>query len=193
MLFSLRKDILNGTITKLNDLTPFNINLTDTSGSSLLHEAVKCCNGKAVVFLCEKGVDVNLANQDGATPIFFALTPEKNILFNYLISKGARLDYILKNDGGSLLHMCAEVGNREALQRILEEKVLSVDVESHGGITPLFTACQRGNFEEAKLLITYGADVKKRNKAGCPPIFVASFKGHDSIVSLLLDHGAIPL
>jgi ankyrin repeat protein len=58
------------------------------------------------------------------------------------------------------------------------------------GETHLHFAIAEGKFELAEGLVVRGADVNLSNKAGTSPLMIASFKGFDSTVEFLLDHGA---
>ena len=78
----------------------------------------------------------------------------------------------------------------DALQSLLERGA-HVD-ERSGGLnsTPLHLASYGGEFEIAKTLIKYGADVNSRNDVGRTPLHYAAQTGLVDLLQLLLENGA---
>lgn len=64
--------------------------------------------------------------------------------------------------------------------------------ELDGGITALYVACEKGNVDLARLLISRGADVNLMVKLQRTPLYGAIKGGYANIVKLLLDSGADP-
>ncbi|MEO7223485.1 MAG: ankyrin repeat domain-containing protein, partial [Devosia sp.] len=64
--------------------------------------------------------------------------------------------------------------------------------EIDGGVTALYVACEKGNVELARLLISRGADVNLMVKLQRTPLYGAIKGGYADIVKLLLDSGADP-
>ena len=58
------------------------------------------------------------------------------------------------------------------------------------GETPLFVACERGQFEIARLLVDHGADTDKARDDGTTPLHIACQWGHLDCTRLLLNSGA---
>ena len=57
-------------------------------------------------------------------------------------------------------------------------------------MTPLFPAVEENHKEVAELLITQGADLSSKERAGYTALTRALFKGHEDMVILLRAHGA---
>jgi hypothetical protein len=75
--------------------------------------------------------------------------------------------------------------------KALLDKGVSANAKSDYGQTPLFFACDRGNFEMVKLLIDHGADVNVEDTFyHASPLSWAAQKDRVAVVKLLLDHGA---
>jgi hypothetical protein len=75
--------------------------------------------------------------------------------------------------------------------KALLDKGADVNSKSPYGQTPLFFACDRGNFEIVKLLVDRGADVNVEDTFyHASPLSWAARKNHTEIVRLLIDHGA---
>lgn len=64
--------------------------------------------------------------------------------------------------------------------------------EVDGGITALYVACEKGNLELVRLLVSRGADVNLMVKLQRTPLYGAIKSGYAHIVKLLLDSGANP-
>ena len=60
------------------------------------------------------------------------------------------------------------------------------------GVTALYIACEGGNVELAKLLISHGADVNLPVSWQRTPLYAANKGGYADIVKLLLENGANP-
>ena len=82
----------------------------------------------------------------------------------------------------------ALAGDVETLEHLLDS---GEPVDEQGIATPLYFACQRGQFDAAALLVDRGADVNALSKWGTP-LHVAARRGSVDIVELLLQNGADP-
>lgn len=190
--YQLYQEIKDGKVAKLQELYPFNFHQTDESGHSLVHYSVMYENFDAMVFLCEKGANVDLADKQGSPPIAYACSPRLKPFFDYLLGKKARLDLQRKKNGFNCFHQCAYDGNAEAISNMLDQKIFPVEMKTGLGLTPLYLACQKGHIETAKLLISRGADVNAKNTSGWAPIHIAAGEGHLAVVTMLLDNNADP-
>ena len=144
--------------------------------------------------------------QNGAT---FEKPPNKTLPLHFTASWGlAHTMGILIREGANIearayaglspLYLAAQNGRHEAALLLLDS---GADVDSFGWATPLTAALRSENtltFPEryrnvARLLLERGANVNIRDRAdGYPPIFWATRRGDQSMVKLLLQHGADP-
>ena len=60
------------------------------------------------------------------------------------------------------------------------------------GDTALHGAAESGNIEIINLLLTKGADIELKNKAGGTPLMWAAVYGNEQAVRTLIGHGANP-
>jgi len=81
-----------------DDLT--DLNVEDTT---LLHKAIG--NMEMTDYLLSRGVDPNLTDENGETPIFVAVRNRDTKMVRYLIGKGSTT-YIANNKGVSLFGLC---------------------------------------------------------------------------------------
>jgi ankyrin repeat protein len=113
--------------------------------------------------LIAKGADVNAKNNEGVTPLIWAIAKRKPSLAKLLIKNGADVNVAITNgdlEGSTPLHFAAG--------------------ESDSG----------GDLETANELIAAGAKIDTKNKDGQTPLYVAAINGLDAIVDLLLQKGA---
>ncbi len=95
-----------------------------------------------------------------------------------------------KNEA-SILHQAALLKNKVAVQRLLDNKLIDVDVLDKSGNTPLYHAVLRhNNAFVVELLLDKGAAINAQNKRENTPLHYAADGGSTSAVKLLLYKGA---
>ena len=148
----------------------FSPNLVDSSGNPLLVLAIKDKSyGVIEVLLTTKGMDVDLSNKQGETPLMFAAINGDLPLVKTLVLKNrAQLDHI----GWTPLHYAASRGQLEVSQFLIDNGAL-VNSLNLGGTTPLMMAVQSGNDYLVKLLLDKGANLQLRNDLGLSAIDIA--------------------
>jgi ankyrin repeat protein len=126
-----------------------------------LHEAAERGKLEVVMYLVEKGANVNIKSRGDSTPLEKAARGGHAEVMEYLISKGASWD--MKDRAGcSLLHYAAMSGNGDAVKLFLK-KGFDVNERDMDGRTPLHHAIGCSSLGAAKELISEGADVKARD------------------------------
>lgn len=152
-----------------------NLNYAEPShGNTALLIATMHNNIKAVKLLLDAGIepnsnptaniktDINLANNDGITPLIAALE-NKNYDIVTLLTK-----------------------NKVNINQLSHSKTKSLS------LTPLIHFATIGNQEGVKKLLDLRADVNLANEKMITPLIAAALIGHKKIVELLLDAGADP-
>jgi ankyrin repeat protein len=93
------------------------------------------------------------------TPLFYALAENDRKLIEFLVKKGADVQ---ARDicGNTVLHYAAIRSTTEIVAFLLENGFKAV-IEAKDGMeqSPLYAACRDGKYDNAKILIEYGADV----------------------------------
>ena len=125
---------------------------------SLLHSAAYCGDLEMVQVLLDYGVDVNVLNVIGSTP----------------------LDFVLRHYGNASLPAV-----RFLLDRGADPNVRAQD---EGRLTPLHRALRKGRIDIARVLVEHGASVELQDNEGRTPLDVVSGEHRDEMMTLLLEH-----
>lgn len=134
------------------------------------------------------GIDLEVKDERGWTPLMIAVANGNEELTNLLIRCGARL--IARDvNGFTPLHWAAFNGMTKIVE-LLISKEADVNSKSKFGWTPLMQACTRGHLSVCSILLTSGANVNLANSDGSTALHIAASKSFQEIVQLLLSKGA---
>lgn len=173
-----------------------NPNHLNDSKETPLHRAIMWKRkGVFNALLASSRVNPNLKDQWYSTPMHRVIAEGDLELFKSLYNC-PRLDPYLKN---TALHVAVEKGQRPIINYLLEQNA-DVNFQDDKGNTPLhYTTMDRAhNFrcwsdsglEDAKFLLSKGANPNVLNKDKESPLYVPMKNHWLPYVSLLLDHGA---
>ena len=104
-------------------------------GKPSIHEAAKDGNIKAVKQHLAGGVDVNVKNKNGQTPLHRAVSYDCREIINLLVANGADVNEKAKY-GGTPLMYAASNGNKE-IAELLIAKGADLNADDGRGSTPL--------------------------------------------------------
>lgn len=139
-------------------------------------------------FLIEQGANVNVACDDGVSPLFLVASVGPLDVARFLVEKGAKVNAI-GFEGMTPLHLAAAGGQLD-IAKLLVENGASVHVKSVDGITPLHIATFMGQLDIAKLLVEKGANVNSVNTKGATVLHGAVLGGKLDLVKFLIKNGA---
>jgi ankyrin repeat protein len=163
------------------------INLGDVDNSAPIHLAAKFGHIEMVEELLNRGVDIDIQDNNGVTPLLFSSYQQPEVT-KYLINRGADVN-ISNNVGFTLLFHSVIGGNNELLQLCLDHKA-DVEPAIEGNIVPLHSAASYGRAEIAKILIDNGAKVEKETEHGDTPLSWALNTNCIDVANVLLENGA---
>ena len=124
--------------------------------------------------------------------LHYGVANAKNSAVQKIIEDGVDIDGI-GPDGGSALHVAAQLGRFKAAEILLAAGP-NLDLHDKFGCTPLMTACHNGGTNGSRvaiLMLEYGADVKlRRTTDDLDALSFATRKGTGELIVALLDAGS---
>ena len=134
----------------------------------------------AKVLLDAKGIQVDIRNHAGETPLMMAALKAEVDAANALIAHGAAV----QKDGWTPLHYAA-TGGSAAIVKLLVSKGATIEARSPNGTTPLMMAARYGNEEAVDTLLAAGADRTARNDLGMDASAFAASAGREKLAARL--------
>lgn len=143
--------------------------------------------------LLDSGVDPNLSNRWGFTPIIEASRYGNTEIAELLLENGVNPIFIDKM-GHTPLTMASRFGNIEIVKLLLLEYDVDPDIKDYDvGNTSLIVASREGHSDIVELLLELDANPNKKTTIeGDTPLIAALEEGYSDIVKLLLENGADP-
>ena len=146
-------------------------------------------------WLLDHGADANARTSSGFTPLSGATFVMEVDAVQLLLEHNA--DTNSQTDGGDtpLLRVTrygsSEIIVADIVLRLLEHGA-DPNICNNNHSTPLHYVSSNGFLEAARLLLSYGAKVDKKDEYGKTPFELAMSGGHDEMRKLLLEYGAVP-
>jgi ankyrin repeat protein len=185
-------------VMKLLENQSIDINATTSGGDTALIGA--CEKGdflysRITVTLLNRGADVNLANNEGVTPLMMASKHDRDVsLINEdytienLIAAGADVNH--QSTSGQTALMVACEGRLLSITEILLKSGANVNLPDGEGMTPLIKACEEGQEAIVDRLLDTGADVNHQSTSGQTALIAACEQGSLAIVKSLMERHA---
>lgn len=170
-----------------SEARPTVVHLNDGLENALFSAAATGNLGK-VSAIVGRGAAVNVRDQNGDTPLHWAVGHGHYAVAEFLIAHGA--DVHARDRAGETPLFGAD-GKRVA--ELLIAHGATVDSRDFVGQTPLDKAAWRGRLGVMRVLIAHGANVNARDHHGFMPLDNAAWSGGDRVAAeaLLRSHGAV--
>lgn len=152
-------------------------------------KAIEAENDEAIHVFLSSGIDLEVKDERGWTPLIIAAANGQEKLTQLLIHSGARLTAKDIN-GFTPLHWAAFKGMANIVELLLSKEV-DVDSQSKFKWTPLMQACTRGHLSVCAILLASGANIELVNSEGLTALQIATSKGFQDIVQLLSSKNAV--
>ena len=138
---------------------------------------------KTVMEMLPPGTDVNKADKDGRTPLYWASQYGHLEVVEALLAAEAEVDKA-DNWGSTPLHRASDRGDLEVVKALLAAEA-EVNKTDNNGWLPLHEASWKGHVEVVKVLLAAEAN-KNANADGKTPLIMATRNGHLEVVKALL-------
>lgn len=186
------KAVKKGNINEISRLlkrNPENITAKDKQyGATLLHHAAYAGHKELVRLFVKKGIDVNSKDNDGYTPMVWAVYGKSTEVMDELLAHGAMLTPPIRINR-TILHLAAANGTPRILKYLIG-KGIDVNIKSDYGNTPLFWAVRARRAGNVKVLLDHGADCSIMNHQAQDPLTLAVSLNATNIVKALSKKGA---
>lgn len=149
--------------------------------------ALELGDESAVRRFIEAGVDLEVKNSVGWTPLMVSAFMGSERQAELLIRAGARMD-ARDPRGYGPLHWAALKGYEPVVDLLLQKGAFA-NIKSHKGITPLLQAASCGHLAIVELLLKKRAHVNEPDTEGWTPLHKAVANGHAEVAELLLSAG----
>ncbi|XP_014231506.1 ankyrin-1-like isoform X1 [Trichogramma pretiosum] len=179
-----------------------NINAQDKTGNTPLHYALENNLSDTAEWLLSKGADVNLANEEGSTPLHNVCKGERvSFLKSFLknaeeVNQSVRLDARDKL-GNAPLHLALRFNKDPEVPELLLKKGADANLANEEGSTPLHIICKRERVSFLKSFLKNAEEVNQsvrldaRDKFGNAPLHLAlQFNADPEVPEFLLKKGA---
>jgi len=154
-----------------------NVLYNEEAGLALLHslaaDAGAMDGGEEIVKkLLQYGADPEIQDNQGFTPLHFAIFGNQDNVVSMLLQNGANPNIASDDFNETPLHIAA-FNRSEDISKILLENGADPNAENHAGETPLHIAASRGYADIFKLLLQYGANPDLENNSQRTPVGIA--------------------
>ncbi|MEE4143199.1 MAG: ankyrin repeat domain-containing protein, partial [Halieaceae bacterium] len=137
----------------------------------------------------QHGADVNTRDNNGVSPLFYAVGTHNLKLLRALIERGADVDVVSEANRMTPLLVAVENGDTAAAVLLLDHGA-NVNAGNQLGYSPLMAAAEAGQVAMVSLLLSRGANPRARDQEGMDASTLARKRGYREIVDLLAVAGS---
>ena len=136
----------------------------------------------------EAGFDVNMARDDGYTPLMLACEADSLEMVTLFLDRGADIN-VQDQDGFTALIFAALNGYTDIVNELCLHSA-DVNIYNNRGRGALFIAAEGGHLDIVKKLILRGANIDAKDNTNMTPLMEAVSRGHYNVVEELILDGA---
>ncbi|KAJ6096147.1 hypothetical protein N7486_006893 [Penicillium sp. IBT 16267x] len=159
----------------------------------MMHSAAWFGLDECIVRLLKEGYFIDSADDDGQTPLHWAIRNQQVSTVKLLLEQNARVNLVDK-EGKSALHYAVNRRETDLLQ-VLGSRNTNLELADVKGRTPLLTAVEAASIDGTKYLLDMGANPAAKNFKQQNVLHLAALAGTDEVLELtklLLSHCAHP-
>lgn len=132
------------------------------------------------------GVDINIRNVNGETPLMCAVNAENLDTVTLLLKNHADVNAV-DDQQATCLHLAASKDESGSITQLLLRREPDTEMLDETGRTPLFRAAFTGNDAMVRQLLKFGADPKAKESDGFSALHYACMQANHVFTSRLLD------
>ena len=140
--------------------------LSQGASSQTLKEALDKKDTVAVLQLLKKGGNVNIADENGTTPLMNACRWADEAMVHFLLAHGATPDRPRSPKGRTPLMIACAYYSGKSICSMLIDKGADVNAFANDGSTPLMLAAQNAKLDVVALLLKKGARPNTKDTNG---------------------------
>ncbi|KAF0693081.1 Aste57867_15910 [Aphanomyces stellatus] len=160
----------------------------DAHKRSAIHFAALNGRRKVITYILDNAPGcLNLVDEDGRTPLLYAVKANEFSTAKLLLDNGADPNVAATNGTTALMEAAAH-GSLRAI-KLLVDKRANLEASTPNG-TALHMAVSEGQDKAVDCLLELGADVNARNGHGITPLLFATLMHKTAAAATLLRHGA---
>ena len=159
----------------------------NAEGKAPFNIAAEAEHGALAAILLQAAAGVNGIDEQGWTPLMWAITYDDWDLVRALISAGGNIHAGRGKDALDIAKLMES--EAKLVEVFVAEKGADVPFGYHGE-TALMQAAWQGHTEAVKLSIDRGTDCNIQSEDGRTALMRAAWEGHTEAVKFLIDHGA---
>lgn len=133
------------------------------------------------------GIDLDVRDKDGRTPLRLALLAGRNVIARKLLEGNADAEAVVRDSGESALYPTAAGGDLEMTELLLKHNANPSHPTIYGW-TPLHWAVGNGHEQVAKALLDKGANPSAVADTGKTPLHMAGNKDMRDLVEQYISH-----
>lgn len=170
----------------------FDINAQSAFGRTALHEASSHGQNSTIELLLKiQGIDKDLRDKNGNTPLLAAAWAGHFTSLNILLERGAN-PRVIDNAGACALHATAKLSEFDCTRTLLQKSVPASLAENISRMTPLHYAAAHGSVEVIKILLEYDAELDLQDSKGWTALhYTARFNQKDCALYLLQENASL--
>lgn len=155
-------------------------------GEKQLFESVRRTDLKNIEKLILQKVNVNIMDERGYTPLMYAVEKRKFSSTQILLNAGADPNFVARTI------ILAVGSNDPSLIQLLIKAGVDLNIQCNGMsvFTPIVNLPHKSCKEIIELLVKAGANIDQRDDYGNSLLMLATYKGREDIIQILMNNGA---
>lgn len=176
------------------------IGAKDGAGNTPLHLAAEWQIVPMMIYLLDKGADINSRNANNETPLFSAVKSDNPSVLKTLLKNGTnkKADIDARDFmGNTILHAAVRWSAYKSADFILsndaDEYAKLLNAKNFAGKTVLHEAAKQGEIRFINIFLKAKVDVNSADETGKSPLSEAVLANQTEAIELLLKNGASPV